>query len=115
MKLNVKLQKMILQRAHNELEMRVKERTAQLQESEGKYRRLFEYSNDIIVFVDKFGKILAVNNKVKETLGFDPQEVIGKNFVNLGILGIRDLPRIVKLFKKTVLKGMNRDNARQIP
>lgn len=99
-----------LKRAHNELEMRVKERTAQLQESEGKYRRLFEYSNDVIVFVDTFGKILAVNNRVKETLGFDPEEVIGKNFVNLGILGIRDLPRIVRLFKETVIKGMKRDN-----
>lgn len=83
----------------------------ELKESEEKYRRLFEYSNDIIVYVDKVGKVLAVNNKLKETLGFAPQEVIGKNFVNLGILGIRDLPRIFELFKKTVRKGMTRDNA----
>lgn len=100
-----------LQRIHHELEMRVKERTARLQESEEKYRRLFDYSNDIIVFVNKFGKVLAVNNKVKDKLGFEPQEIIGKNFVNLGILGVRDLPRIVNLFKKTAREGMTRNNA----
>lgn len=99
-----------LKSAHNELEMRVKERTIQLQESEGKYRRLFEYSNDIIVYVNLFGKVLAVNNKVEEILGFKPQEVIGKHFIHLGILGISDLPRIYELFKKTVRKGMTRDD-----
>ncbi|PWB50689.1 MAG: hypothetical protein C3F06_11510 [Candidatus Methanoperedenaceae archaeon] len=99
-----------LQRIHHELEMRVKERTARLQESEEKYRRLFDYSNDIIVLVDKFGKVLAVNNKVKEKLGFEPQEVIGKNFVNIGILGVRDLPRIANLFKKTAREGMARNH-----
>ncbi len=99
-----------LKSAHDELEMRVKERTIQLQESEGKYRRLFEYSNDIIVYVNMFGKVLAVNNKVEEILGFKPQEVIGKHFIHLGILGVGDLPRIYELFKKTVRKGMTRDD-----
>src|SRR5574340_405533 len=80
----------------------------ELQESEEEYRRLFEYSNDIIVKVDKFGKVLNVNNKLEEMLGFKPEEVIGKYFCNLGILGIRDLPRIVDLFKKTIRKGMTR-------
>jgi len=99
-----------LLRAHDELEVRVKERTAQLQESEGKYRRLFEYSNDIIVQVDKFGKIVAVNNKIKETLGFTPEEVIGRYFFNIGILGIGELHGIVKQFKKAVVEGKIKDN-----
>ena len=83
----------------------------ELQGSEGEYRRLFEYSNDIIVQVDKFGKVLNVNNKLEEMLGFTPEEVIGKYFFNLGILGIRDLPRIVDLFKKTIRKGMTKNKA----
>jgi len=38
---------------YDELEMHVRERTCALSESEEKYRRLFEYSNDIIVQADK--------------------------------------------------------------
>lgn len=83
----------------------------ELQGSEAEYRRLFEYSNDIIVQVDKFGKVLNVNNKLEEMLGFRPEEVIGKYFFNLGILGIRDLPRIVNLFKKTIRDGMTRNKS----
>ncbi len=119
-----------LQRTCDALKMHLKERTAQLadtkieleneikerkraegalQESEGNYRRLFEYSNDIIVYVNKFGKVLNINNTLKEILGFTPEEIIGKYFFNLGILGMRDLPRIVKMFKNTARKGMARD------
>ncbi|MCX9083368.1 MAG: PAS domain S-box protein [Candidatus Methanoperedens sp.] len=78
---------------------------------EGKYRRFFEYSNDIIVEVDKFGKVLNVNNRLEEIFGFKPEDVIGKYFFNLGILGIRELPMIVDLFKKTIREGMNKDKA----
>ena len=81
-----------------------------LQESERKYRRLFEWSNDIIVYVDKFGKVLAVNSRLKEMLGFMPEEVIGKYFFNLGIVGIKELPYIVKQFKTAVVKGLIKDN-----
>jgi PAS domain S-box-containing protein len=83
----------------------------EIQGSEGEYRRFFEHSNDIIVKVDKFGKVLNVSNKLKEMLGFTPEEVIGKYFFDLGILGIRDLPKVVDLFKKTVRKGIIRDKA----
>jgi PAS domain S-box-containing protein len=83
----------------------------ELQGSEGEYRRFFEYSNDIILQVDRFGKVININNKLIEMLGFTPEEVIGKYFFNLGILGIRDLPMIVNLFKETVCKGMTRDKA----
>ncbi len=127
-----KMAKGALERAHDDCEMRVKEKTAQLnninislknrinehrrametlQESEGKYRRLFEYSNDIILYVDKFGKVLDVNNKLKEVLGFSPEDVIGRYFFTLGIIRMKDLPRIVELFKRTVRKGMTMDKA----
>ncbi len=100
-KLNIELKSEIIE---------LKKMESTLQESERKYRRLFEYSNDIIVYVDKFGKVLAVNNKLKEILGFMPEEVIGKYFFNLGIVGIKELPDIVKQFKKAVVEGMIKDN-----
>jgi len=75
-----KMAQEVLRQAHNELEVRVKERTAQLQESERKYRRLFEYSNDIIIYVDRFGKILAIHNKIEENLGFTPERSYRKIF-----------------------------------
>ncbi|HEX7627593.1 MAG TPA: PAS domain S-box protein, partial [Candidatus Methanoperedens sp.] len=100
-----------LLKAHDDLEMRVIERTEELQESERKYRRLFEYSNDIILQVDSFGKVVAINNKIKETLGFTPEEVIGKYFFKLGILEIKELPGVVKQFKNAFLEGRINPNA----
>ncbi|MCX9084982.1 MAG: PAS domain S-box protein [Candidatus Methanoperedens sp.] len=79
-----------------------------------KYRMIFEYSNDIIVQVDRFGKILSVNNKLKEMLGFIPEEVIGKYFFNLGILQVKELPNIVREFKRAVSEGFIKENSGKI-
>jgi PAS domain S-box-containing protein len=88
-----------LQRARDELEMRVKDRTAELQkanellkkeieeriqaeeklkESEEKYRGLFENSKDAIFLVDiKTGVILDANRQAERLTGRPRQEIIG--------------------------------------
>jgi PAS domain S-box-containing protein len=72
-----------LQKAHDLLEIRVKERTAQLRgevedrrksqrelaESEEKYRLLFENANDAIYIHDEQGRILEVNKVACDLLG----------------------------------------------
>lgn len=49
-----------LQKAHDELELRVEERTASLKESETKYKTLYDTSSDAIMMLDS-GKFLAAN------------------------------------------------------
>jgi PAS domain S-box-containing protein len=94
-----KLAQEALKSARDELEMRVKERTAELQnanellekqieeriraeeklkESEEKYRGLFENSGDAVFIVDiETGKILDANRQAKKLTGRPRKELIG--------------------------------------
>lgn len=76
-----------------------------IRESEEKFRSIFENANDVIVFVDKKGRILEVNKKIEAMLGYKRDKIIGKNFAKLGVFGLKDAPRILKLFKDAVKKG----------
>jgi PAS domain S-box-containing protein len=94
-----KLAQEALKKAHDELEIRVKERTAELRktneqlktqinerilaeqklkESEQKYRRLFENSGDAVFIVDIETEIILEANRQSEQLtGRSKQEIIG--------------------------------------
>jgi len=76
-----------------------------LKESEEKFRMIFENVTDVICYVDTKGKVLNVNSRIEEMLGYTPEEVTGKDFASSGILCIRDIPRLLKLFKDTILIG----------
>jgi PAS domain S-box-containing protein len=78
---------------------------AALRESEDKFRTIFETATDMITYVDQHGKILDVNSRVEDLLGYKRDEVIGKNFARLGVLGLRDLPKVVRLFRDTIRDG----------
>ncbi len=61
------------------LEDLVSARTAELQASETKYRRIFEGSNDMLFVTDNSGNFLDINKSGLELLGLnDKSEVIGK-------------------------------------
>ena len=77
----------------------------ELRESEIKFRMIFQNVTDVITYVSRYGKILDVNGRVEELFGYKPDELIGKNFAKIGVLGLKDLPRIVKLFKDTIKGG----------
>ncbi len=74
-------------------------------ESEQKFRSIFDNANDVIVFVTTTGKILEVNRRIKDVLGYDRDELIGKNFITSGILAARNAAMIVKLFMESVTRG----------
>ena len=73
-----------------------------LRESENKFKAIFENMSDIVVYLDTKGTILDVNNRIKDVLGYRPEEIIGKNFAELKVLGVKEMAKIVKLFKKSI-------------
>ncbi len=74
--------KQALQKAHDQLERRVEERTAELErankrlrESERRYRELFENSRDGFVFVDIQGRFIDANQAYCQMLGYTLDEL----------------------------------------
>lgn len=71
----------MLQKAHDELEMRVRERTKELAEanealmqSEEKYRTLFEESKDVVFISTPQGKFLDINPAGVQLFGYSSKE-----------------------------------------
>ncbi len=70
---------LFLLRRRADLETRVQARTAQLAESEERYRDLVENIHDLICTHDLEGTILSVNQAALKLLGYESGEIIGKN------------------------------------
>jgi PAS domain S-box-containing protein len=91
-----------LRKAHDELEMRVEERTAELQktnamlqeeielhnmtlealhQSEVKYRHLIDNANSIIMEMDTKGNVVFFNKFAQEFFGYSESEILGLNVV----------------------------------
>lgn len=60
------------------ISLRRKRAEEALKDSEYKYKLITESNSDIIFIIDKFGKLLFINDSVKKIMGYDPEEVIGK-------------------------------------
>ncbi len=66
-----------IKKLNQELEKKVETRTQALFESETKYRNLFEQSL-VGIYIQHKGKILLINNKLCEILGYTSQELKGR-------------------------------------
>jgi two-component system, sensor histidine kinase and response regulator len=72
-------------RVLNEIEETEKRKTAEaaLQESEEKYRRLFNTMTDAFVAVDMKGKIIEYNNIYRDMLGYSDNEIRSLSYDNI--------------------------------
>ncbi|MEW6519718.1 MAG: HD domain-containing phosphohydrolase [Thermodesulfobacteriota bacterium] len=67
---------------HN-LEDEVVKRVRKIEESELRYRELYENILDLIVLIDSESKILLANHHFYSTIGMKPQSIVGKSLLNI--------------------------------
>ena len=75
-----------------------------LKESEAKYRHLYEESPNSITLVNRKGKILDTNPATEKIYGYTRDEIIGKNYFDLGIY-CRDQNSLFEKRYKDALEG----------
>jgi PAS domain S-box-containing protein len=82
-------------------------RRLRLIESGEQYMTIFKSANDILMFLDKRGKILDINEKLKEIGGYEKGDFIGKNIRSFtNVISKKDLAVVRKNFLKR-MAGIN--------
>jgi PAS domain S-box-containing protein len=75
-----------------------------VEESERRYRGLYESSPISLTVTDNNGTILDVNSATEKIFGFKKSEVIGKKYFDLGIFSPEHVERFKKDYEES-LKG----------
>jgi diguanylate cyclase (GGDEF)-like protein/PAS domain S-box-containing protein len=68
---------------NNELEDKVKRRTRELEESQQRYKSLFEQNSSAIYSLDLEGKITSVNSACEKLTGYSSSEILGTSVSDL--------------------------------
>ena len=96
--------------SRDELEAKIEERTAKLQESEKKYRELVENVPDIVYSLNSKGEFTSINKTAIDLLGYTEEELLGVHFSK--IIFKEDLDKAAASFielksrKRNVTKGL---------
>jgi PAS domain S-box-containing protein len=69
-----------LQRAHDELEARVEDRTEELQEEMDRAQRYLDVAGVMLVVIGVDQRVRLINKKGCKILGYDEDEIVGKNW-----------------------------------
>ncbi len=99
----LKAAKRELELANSHLEAEVARRTRQLAESEARYRDLVESSPDWVWETDEHGLYRFSNGRVRDLLGYEPKEVLGRHAFEF--LSPEDRQRIAGLAQPTMDRG----------
>ena len=73
-----------------------------LQESEEKFRLIFEYAPDAYYLMSADGEIIDVNRITEEIAGYKKHELIGKNFAQTGLLSTEQIIKATDFLTKIV-------------
>ncbi len=77
-----------------------------LRESEEKFKIIFEEACEGIAYLDGAGCVLDVNKKAIEILDQTRAQILGKNFIELGILDPADAPALLNHFQQLLCGTM---------
>ena len=72
-----------------------------LQESEERFRMLFEYAPDAYILADMQGEIIDCNQAAEKLAGYGREELVGNNFACLPWLDFRQQVRLADLLAQT--------------
>ena len=73
-----------------------------LQKSEERFKNLFQYAPDAYYLNDLNGIFIDGNKAAEELSGYRKEELIGKNFLDSGLLSQEQLPKAIELLKKNM-------------
>ena len=73
-----------------------------LKESEDRFRQLFEYAPDAYYLNDLEGNFIDGNRAAEDLTGYKRKELIGKNFIETGLMSVEQMPKVIKLLKQNV-------------
>jgi PAS domain S-box-containing protein len=95
---DAKLIEAALQQANEQLELRVRERTAALAKSERRFRALIENGSDSIALIDGNNRIQYLSPAVTAVEGYTPEELLGRS--GLEHTHPDDLPLVDEIVQK---------------
>lgn len=67
----------------NSLEIKVKDRTAQLAKTKATDEAMLSSIADAVIAIDNFGKIIYINNRAETMFNWDKSKIIGENILNV--------------------------------
>jgi len=76
-----------------------------LRESEERFRQIFNGVNDEIIYVDTDGVVINVNEKIRDISGYSPDEMIGRNVLELNLFDPDELSKLSELMMASKEQG----------
>ncbi len=73
-----------------------------LKESEDRFRQLFEYAPDGYYLTDLEGNFIDGNRAAEDLTGYKRKELIGKNFIEAGLLSVEQVSKAIELLKQNI-------------
>ena len=70
-----------------------------LKKSEEKFRNIFESANDCMIYLDRSGRIVDVNEKAVQVFGGPKKELLRRHFASVGVFNPRDIPTVMSAFR----------------
>lgn len=80
----------------------LKEYDRGLRLSEEKFRLMFDNNTDLVMHVDRYGKVIDANRKVEELIGKDREKIVGKHFTDFGNFQPDSVQAVKQLFREAV-------------
>lgn len=88
----------LINRAFN----KIKSSQKLINENERKNKIILDTVGDVILYADKYGKIIDINKRVESKLGYSKKELLGKSFIDVGIIDIRYILTLAKMFRQGI-------------
>ncbi|MFC1953103.1 PAS domain-containing protein [Chloroflexota bacterium] len=74
-----------------------------LRETEERWRVLFELSRDGYYLSDLKGNFIDGNKAAEEAIGYNKEELIGKSFLKLDLLSVKQIPKAMELLTRNAM------------